>query len=98
MEDTKRTAGPWIEDLNGACNEVRLIDIKDGEYLCTVETEGTFDNPSVSTNTPKAEFIMRACNSHEELLRQLKNAVKRASFQGISEAVAAIAKAEGKDE
>ncbi len=81
----KHTPGPWsISAIRGFDKKVVMAgNITIADCRCVDQAEAN------------AEYIVKAVNSHEELLGQLKNAVARSSFQGISEARKAIANAEG---
>jgi len=71
-EKMKHTDTPWKEDLEACVNEIKLVGAN-GDYVCTIETEGNFDEPSGINNSANAEFIVRCCNSHDELVKALRD-------------------------
>ena len=75
---TKRTPGPWLLDGDhgyGNLNGTRIRDEKRG-YVLSVAIG---DVPEL--NAPaNAEFIVRACNAHDDLVAALKEAQKLAKL------------------
>ena len=113
MSDTKHTPLPWhTEDIGRSCPRVVADQGKkwDNLEICNfyddVTTEDCINGPEYEqkeNHEANAEFIVRACNSHDALLNALKGIVTEyecglISFEGsgylINAAIEAIESAE----
>lgn len=70
MSETKHTPGPWVTDErhNYPCDI--YANSENGEELIAIACD--LDDGGAMTDEANARFIVRACNSHEELLAALK--------------------------
>lgn len=76
MSSTKHSKLPWSQDLesvdDGGGSYVDLLDARDEEILRL--SYGTLLGQKIAL--ADAEFIVRACNSHDDLLAELKGCVE----------------------
>ena len=112
----EHTPGLWKIENNGELQEldgvqyVRIMGPGEYEHICDVfETPALPSYPNVKVDArANAEFIVRAHNSHDDLLEALKYVVswhrENDSGEGelfgldyVTTCIAAIAKAEGKE-
>lgn len=102
---TEHTPLPWRVDAEDTM-ETTIHTIRDSDGKDIAHADRLSDEPSdTGANEANAEFIVRVCNSHYELLKACKKLVKSISeahestphqMMAIDHASAAIAKAEGK--
>jgi len=90
---TKRTPSPWTLESGRAVGSV-IAEV--GDYSITAPDD-VHDWSNNFVEQADAEFIVRACNAHDELLEACKLLLSGADdYQtGVAEAEAAIAKATG---
>ena len=97
MENAKHTAGPW---KFGGMN-TRHIYSPDGHAICTMHAyQVLFPARDIEQVKSDAAYIVRACNSHEALLKALllvnENNDGVLTLDAIQAVRAAIAQAEDK--
>lgn len=98
MRNTAHTATPWYSTPSGMICTVAQVDA-----VATVHQHGA-NMASRNEALATADFIVRACNAHEELVLSLQQAIERiklANLEGdpilsawLPEAEAALAKAQ----
>jgi len=80
MENNRHTPIPWyIEGESGNPHEAYII-VGDKQGSTIAWTSNSFDDSSneeyiSEEDTANAQFIIRACNSHDELLEALENLI-----------------------
>jgi hypothetical protein len=111
MENNRHTPIPWyIEGESGNPHEAYII-VGDKQGSTIAWTSNSFDDSSneeyiSEEDTANAQFIIRACNSHDELLEALESVLsfdvdeaisawEDPSQQALAMAHKAIAKAKG---
>lgn len=76
MSDTQHTPVPWLtiaaqEPSDGGIDYAILTQI-DGVTVCIAEAFEVVDDDVRVNAKANAEFIVRACNSHDELVEELQ--------------------------
>ena len=82
--ETKHSSLPW--SINPLGEVVHRYEDKTNSYNMTICTMGN-DMPSFKTEPlANAEFIVRACNAHYELVTALEECIKAITYNSESEA------------
>lgn len=92
MNEMKHTQLPWhVGGADAETGQINIIgDPHHGFYVCGVIA-------GVESQEANAEFIVRACNGHDDLLEALRTIAKFGTCAASRDtARAAIAKAEGR--
>jgi hypothetical protein len=98
MAESRHTPGPWR--VNSGHGELWIESVKHGRVICAFEKHRT--GQYTEQDGANAEFIVRACNAHDELLAACEALISQYDAPGgpaLTEQVeavrAAIAKARG---
>jgi hypothetical protein len=89
VSETKRTAGPWV--VNGFGGDFKVVARMDGHGVAVCS------RAPIGDEIEDARFIVRACNSHDDLVAALEAVhARRIAWPAEIEAavVAALLKAE----
>jgi len=89
----EHTPLPWAADYKGTIGHIKSVspDVEGTPTVCRYDV--TTPSLSESEKMANADFIVRACNSHDDLVRALK--VMLAEFCGDDQNQYAQASAEG---
>jgi hypothetical protein len=72
---TKHTPTPWT--LEWECEDTGILKDANGEHITHINGSRYFDDRQDEIAHENAAFIVRACNSHDELVKVLGDAVRR---------------------
>lgn len=95
----KHTPTPWhVQPIGGQ----RYIEAQGPKFICDMQADQCENPAEVEEMQANAEFIVRACNCHEELVQVLESVVRilehncpDAALPAIALAKTQIAKAKG---